>query len=184
VHGVPNFARSGRSLEPHLLLLLVRLQRRHGVAFVSEGSLRAMLEQDTGCMPGLDSVRRCLDRLELRGELFQEWYLAGSILPDGTVARKGLRIIRVATSEPERRQILQRIRVRKERGGRRVGFIYRGARDAARRVSVLLSRSKAPGVAMPPAGEAHARQVEAERERQRRAAAAWMAAEREGKPPD
>src|SRR5271166_242797 len=87
----PNFRDHGRTVDAPLLRVLASLQRQYGEAFASESGLRAMIWQDTGHMPGVDTIPTALERLERQGLLQQQWLKAGGIKPDGGVCSKGTR---------------------------------------------------------------------------------------------
>jgi Fe2+ or Zn2+ uptake regulation protein len=93
VVGLPNLRDNGMTIDRHLLNLIGRLQHRWGHAFASEAGLRWMIFEDTGKMPGLDTVRRALKRLEVRGLIVQLWLYRGGIMPDGGVCTAGTRCI-------------------------------------------------------------------------------------------
>lgn len=128
----PNFRDDrGGAVAPHLIRLLQRLQKRHGEAWASEASLRHMVAQDSGHMPGVGTIPAVLDRLEESGLVEQVWILAGSLLPTGESAHHGTRGIRVAMSRAERRAIRARVRTRRFRE-RRVLRSVEQAQDVLR----------------------------------------------------
>ncbi len=64
-----------------------------------------MICEDTGLMPGLDTVRRALARIERQGIVEQRWLVAGGILPDGNVCSKGTRLVVVPQCRRARRAL-------------------------------------------------------------------------------
>lgn len=90
---LPNFREHGRTTDAALLRLVGRLQVRHGQAFTSERVLRVMLHEDTGLMPGVSTIPKAIDRLRDQGLIVQEWLYAGQILPDGSMASHGARLL-------------------------------------------------------------------------------------------
>jgi len=118
----PNFRDHGKSVDAALLRLLCNLQKKHGWAYVSEASLRKMVAEDTGHLPGQDTIRRALNRLEQKqGLLHQVWLVKGGVMPDDPeqVVNAGCRLIRVALSRSERYSFLAQARLRaKRRTGR------------------------------------------------------------------
>jgi len=106
----PNFRDHHKSVDRALLDLLCNLQRGHGWSYVAEAGLRKMICEDTGHMPGMDTVRRALDRLAMLGLLHQVWLVKGGVLPDGDVANAGVRLLRVAMSRAERHSFIARAR--------------------------------------------------------------------------
>lgn len=101
----PNFKNEGRTVEGALLHVLGNLQRRYGEAFASEAGLRRMICEDTAHMPGLDTVRRALDRLEDQGVVEQRWLLPGGIMPDGRVCTHGTRLVVLPQCRRHRRAL-------------------------------------------------------------------------------
>lgn len=108
----PNFRDHRKSVDAALMHLLCNLQRAHGWSYASEAGLRQKICEDVGHMPGMDTVRRALDRLAELGLLHQVWLLKGGILPNGDVASAGTRLIRVAMSRAERHSFIARARNR------------------------------------------------------------------------
>lgn len=145
----PNFRDHRKSVAGPLLALLCRLQRKHGWTYVAEAGLRKMLCEDTGHMPGMDTVRRALDRLEELGYLHQVWLLKGGVMPDGGETYAGIRLIRVAMSRDERHSFLARARARaRHREGRETttGRVnHRALFDL-----MTVQKSAAPSAAAPP----------------------------------
>lgn len=168
----PNFRDARKTVDRPLLYLLVRLQRRYGRAYVAEAALRKMICEDTGHMPGMDTIRRALDRLAGRGLLYQEHLVKGGILPDGSTAYAGMREIRVALSHAERLRLMDRAR-RKEGRVRSVGMRV----DHRQLIELMtIKRSVAPSDQPPAATSA----VESNRQ----IALAWLATHaRELEPP-
>jgi hypothetical protein len=113
----PNFRDSGKLVTGPLLNVLGSLQKRHGEAFASEGGLRKMICEDTGHMPGVDTVATALERLEAEGLIAQEWLMAGGIKPDGSQCGRGTRLIRLAANRRERFAFAARARSRNRREG-------------------------------------------------------------------
>lgn len=116
IRDLPNLRDHGRTVDRPLLALLASLQRAHGEAFASEASLRRMVYEDTGHMPGLDTVRRALRRLETQGLLDQWWLLPGGILPDGSECTSGTRLVFVPQCRRDRRVLQSRARTRGREG--------------------------------------------------------------------
>ena len=109
----PNFRDHGKTVDAALLHVLASLQRRYGEAFASESGLRAMIWQDIGHMPGVDTIPTALERLQRQGLLEQQWLRAGGVKPDGTVCAHGTRLITLAVNRHHRRGL----RVRNRRDG-------------------------------------------------------------------
>lgn len=93
VRDLPNFRDNGRTVDTGLLRLIGRLQARHGRAYVSERSLRAMLHEDVGLMAGVSTIPKAMVRLRAQGLIVHEWLYAGQVLPDGSTATHGARIV-------------------------------------------------------------------------------------------
>lgn len=116
VTGVPNFRDHGMTVDRWLLALVGRLQARHGEAWASEAGLRFMIAQDTqretgdAHMPGLDTVRRALERLERRGLVLQTWLLPGGVLPDKSTCTHGTRLLTIPRLWRDRRVVRTRNR--------------------------------------------------------------------------
>jgi len=90
----PNLRDHGRRCERDLLRLVKSLQRKHGTCYAAEPGLRKMIREDTGHMPGLDTVRVALRRMQERGLIWQVHCPAGGIMPDGVSdAHHGTRLI-------------------------------------------------------------------------------------------
>lgn len=143
----PNFRGKRRSVEGPLMRLLSRMQHRNGPPTVSEGSLRRMICQDTGCMPGVDTVREALRRLESRGLLLVEWLGAGGIMYDGEPTPCGCMYIRVARDHVERAQFRQRVRARPSRRERVFNRVnHHAAAELAEHVKRIAPRTLSPSV--------------------------------------
>lgn len=126
----PNFRDAGRTVDAPLLKVLCSLQKKHGEAFASEAGLRFMIAQDTGHMPGLDTVRRALDRLEAQGLLAQVHLLPGGVRPDGAVCTYGTRLVAVPQCRRERRGLRARARAPETRRVNRRALFELGAARA------------------------------------------------------
>jgi len=105
---VPNFRDHGMTVDRPLLKLVANLQRAHGYAWSSEASLRAMIHQDCGHLPGVSTVPKALKRLEGLGYVESRWIYRSSMLPDGSLAQVGCLRLRVAVNRGERRAIASR----------------------------------------------------------------------------
>lgn len=107
----PNFRDHRMTVEAALLRVLASLQRRYGEAWASEAGLRQMIAEDTGHMPGVDTIPCALERLERRGILKQVWLepsnkrtgRAADVLPNGQRVVFGTRLIFLAKSRGQRR---------------------------------------------------------------------------------
>jgi len=106
----PNLRDQGRTCDYHLARLVQNLQRRHGVACVTEAGLRMLFYEDTGTMPGVGTLTAALDRFAALGHCYQEWLVKGGVLPNGDVAVAGMRQIRWAVNRGERQAFLGRWR--------------------------------------------------------------------------
>jgi hypothetical protein len=113
----PNFRDHSRMVDGPLLNVLASLQKQYGEAFAAESGLRRMICEDTGHMPGVDTIPTALERLEAQGLLTQEWLRAGGIKPDGTPCLKGTRLVRLAVNRRERFAFRSRARERDRRDG-------------------------------------------------------------------
>jgi hypothetical protein len=113
----PNFRDSGMTVDRALLRILGNLQRKYGESFAAESGLRRMIAEDTGLMPGVDTIPTALERLEAQGLLTQEWLLAGGIKPDGAECTSGTRLVRVAMNRRERFAFAARAQRRNRREG-------------------------------------------------------------------
>ena len=142
---VPNFRDHGMTVDRPLLKLVANLQRAHGYAWASEASVRAMIHQDCGHLPGVSTIPKALKRLERLGYVESRWIYRSSMLPDGSLAQVGCLRLRVAVNRGEKRAIASRaskIDRRENASGRvqravpldlksAVREIERGAPDAA-----------------------------------------------------
>lgn len=176
----PNFKDHGRTVDAHLLRVIGNLQKRWGEAFASEAGLRFALYQDTGHMPGVDTIPCALERLERQGVLEQRWLKPGGILPDGSVCTYGTRLVAL----PQGRRARRALGVRAAKN-RREGVTNRyGAR-----LSMHLAQAKETLCRpAPPDTETDARQRAANEKRERDLArlaelAAQWDTEDKGKPP-
>ncbi len=172
----PNLRDHGRTVDARLLRMLGNLQKTHGEAFASEAGLRRMFCEDTGHMPGLDTIRRALERLERQGVLEQVWLRRGGILPDGRECSAGTRLVWLPQGRRHRRAM--RARAGREGVTRRVD----------RRALATLQEARA-GIAQQVA-TTNARQDEAERRRREglkglaELEAQWSREGSPAKPPD
>lgn len=101
----PNFRDHGRMVDRPLLNILASLQRKHGEAFASEAGLRRMICEDTGHMPGVDTVPTALERLQRWGLVEQQWLRPGGLLPDGSPCTYGTRLVVVPQCRAQRRRL-------------------------------------------------------------------------------
>lgn len=166
---MPNFKGAGRTVDAALLRLLGNLQRRHGEAFASEAGLRKMLAEDEHLMPGQDTIRRALRRLEAQGLVAQVHLLAGGIRPDGRVCTHGTRLVRL----PQCRRQARAMKVRARRAEPEQRRLTTRTLEDARR---LLAGAAAVAKTVPQAPLI---------EERRRDGLAWLAAhaaELEGRP--
>lgn len=144
----PNFRDSGRSVDAPMLRVLTNLQRKYGEAFVAEAGLRKMVCEDTGLMPGQDTIRRALERLERKGLIEQEWLHKGDVLPNGAVAFAGMHLVIVPVCRTTPGRWLERKLARKRLGAfRREGI--RAAQGGESVSRLLLAKTQA--VPPPPA---------------------------------
>jgi hypothetical protein len=104
----PNFRDHGRMVDGPLLRVVTSLQRKYGQCWASEAGLRQMICQDTGHMPGVDTVRRALDRLEHQGLLVQQQLVPGGIKPDGSPCTYGTRLVWIPQCRRHRRALAKR----------------------------------------------------------------------------
>lgn len=109
---VANFRDHGRMVDRPLLRLLSRLQKMPGgYALVSECSLRAMIHQDTGHLPGVGTIPKALRRMEERlGCVESRWIHKGSTRPDGIMAMVGCLRVRAVFDRNERRLVKRKAR--------------------------------------------------------------------------
>jgi hypothetical protein len=134
---IPNFRTNGKRTRRQVLRIIASLQRRDGVAAVTEAGIRCLIWQDTGCLPGKDTIKKCIDRLELDGVIGYDWLAKGADMPDGGECKVGVRLLwhlppdtrdyKRAMAAIERRELGIR---RKPISGRRLPSI----RDAIKRV--------------------------------------------------
>ncbi|MDE3097029.1 MAG: hypothetical protein KGK07_13655 [Chloroflexota bacterium] len=182
---LPNFRDNGRTVDAGLLRLVNRLQARYGRAFASERSLRAMLHEDVGLMAGVSTIPKALVRLGAQGLVVQVWLVKGQILPDGSQATYGTRLVWC----PQNRRQRATARSFNARQNRREP--ERNRTVPASQAGALLSKLAA-GKALPTTGataaerEATAQAAFDEKRRENVRKLAELAAqwEREGKPPD
>lgn len=185
VRNLPNFRDNGRTVDTGLLRLVCRLQERYGRAYVSERSLRSMLHEDVGLMAGVSTIPKALVRLGAQGLIVQVWLLKGQILPDGSQATAGARLLWC----PQNRRQRASARSFNARQNRREGV--RNRTVPASMAGELLAKVAA-GKALPTTGKTAAQREAAEQDafeekrreslaRARELAAQW---DREDKPPD
>ena len=103
-----NFRDFGMTVDRAYLRLVENLQKRHGWAYGSDDAHRAMIEQDTGHLPGVGTLYAARVRFESRGQLESRWVRRGAMLPDGSIARVGCLQLRVPHSSAERRTVAHR----------------------------------------------------------------------------
>ena len=106
----PNFRDHGRMVDRPLLAVIGSLMKKHGECFASEAGLRRMICEDTGHMPGVDTIPTALERLEATGILTQKWLKPGGLLPDGSPCTYGTRLVFLPQCRPHRRALLARNR--------------------------------------------------------------------------
>lgn len=180
---LPNFRDHGRTTDAALLRLVGRLQVRHGKAFTSERVLRVMIHEDTGLLPGVSTIPKAIDRLRDQGLVVQQWLYAGQVLPDGSTATHGARLLWC----PQNRRQRFSARAYNAKQDRRVGVKNRCV--PASRAGELLEQVAA-GKALPTQGKtaAEREKLEAKAFEERRAeqlrAARELAAQWDDKPPD
>jgi len=119
---LPNFRDHGMMVDAGLLKLVRNLQKlQGGYALVSERSLRAMMHEDTldcscgGCdgkghLPGVDTLRKAMQRLEPLGYIERRQVRRGSTRPDGELAQVGSLCLRVPVNRGQQRAIASRAR--------------------------------------------------------------------------
>lgn len=93
-----------------LLAVLGNLQKKHGEAFASEAGLRRMVCEDTGHMPGVDTIPTALERLEEAGIVTQRWLKPGGLLPDGSPCTFGTRLVVLPKCRLQKRVLKSRTR--------------------------------------------------------------------------
>jgi hypothetical protein len=157
VRNLPNFRDNGRTVDTALLRLIGRLQERHGRAYVSERSLRAMLHEDTALMAGVSTIPKAIVRLGAQGLVVQVWLVKGQVLPDGSTSTAGARLLWC----PQNRRQRFSARAFNERQNRREG--ERNRCIPAARAGELLAKV-AEGKALPSTG-ATAKEREAAQEK-------------------
>lgn len=140
----PNFRDHGRMVDRPLLNVLASLQRRYGESFASEAGLRRMIAQDVKHMPGVDTIRRALERLEAQGILAQEWLTPGGIMPDGSPCTFGTRLVRLAINRRERFAFRARARRRNRREGVSHRIVRRELGDAHKHIAAAVSGGETP----------------------------------------
>lgn len=167
----PNFRDHGRMVDSGLLRIVARLQQRFGQCWASEAGLRQMICQDTGHMPGVDTVRRALERLERQGLLLQEYLLPGGIKPDGSPCTHGTRLVWIPQCRRYRRTLAARTK-----GARRPGVTHRAnpravrtLEEAIRAIGAKIEASPTPSMTAQEFEERRARAIAAAREQ----AALW-----------
>jgi hypothetical protein len=171
----PNFRDHGRTVDRALLNVLASLQRKYGLAFASEAGLRRFVCEDTGHMPGVDTIPCALERLEAQGLVEQRWLLPGGVLPDGRVCTYGTRLVWL----PQCRRARRGLQVRNRREG--------VSNRVQRRMVASIDQAKREAFATPAAGPSEAA-LSADRKRAALAALADLSAswerERAARPPD
>jgi hypothetical protein len=106
----PNFRDHGRMVDGPLLHVLSSLVKKHGEAFASEAGLRRMICEDSGHMPGVDTIPCALERLEATGILTQRWLKPGGLLPDGSPCTFGTRLVVLPQCRQAKRGLVSRAR--------------------------------------------------------------------------
>jgi hypothetical protein len=160
---VPNFRDHGLMVDRPLLRLVANLQRAHGYAWASEASLRAMVHQDSGHLPGVSTIPKALRRLERLGYVESRWIYRASLLPDGSTAEVGCLRLRVAVNRGERRGIAARA----AKVDRRTNVSLRVQRTVPGDFKAALEAiGRAPG-GVPPVSEQRERDYEASLARSR-----------------
>lgn len=140
----PNFRDAGMMVDAPLLNVVASLQKRYGEAFASEAGLRQMIAQDTGHMPGVDTIPCALERLERQGLVRQVWLKPGGIKPDGSPCTYGTRLIFLPRCRTER-QALQ-ARARRQGETRRVNVReLANLRQAKDKIAKLFTPAARPG---------------------------------------
>ncbi len=119
----PNFRDHGKMVDRALLKVIGSLQKKHGEAFASEAGLRRMICEDTGHMPGVDTIPTALERLERQGVVEQRWLKPGGVLPDGSPCTHGTRLVFLPQCRHDRRAL-------RARANRREGVTNRVDRRA------------------------------------------------------
>ena len=117
-------------------------QRRWGYAALSEAMIRAMILQDTGHVPGVNTIPKALRRLELDGQLECRWVEANGRHPNGGQVDFGILRIRLAKNTQDRRAIAGRARhVDRSRGID--GHVVPMPRDFERAIAKMIPRQLA-----------------------------------------
>jgi hypothetical protein len=172
----PNFRDHGRMVDRPLLAVIGNLQKRHGEAFASEAGLRRMICEDTGHMPGVDTIPSALERLEATGILVQRWLKPGGLLPDGSPCTFGTRIVFLPQCRRHKRALFHR--------NRREGVTGRPDRralDSLRQARASIAAALTPPAAPTVDYEQRKRDaIAAARELER----SWLRARDPDKPPD
>jgi hypothetical protein len=100
----PNFRDHGMTVDVALLRLCTNLQKKYPLGgFASERQHRKMLCEDTGHMPGKDTIPMALKRLAAQGLVVHMWLVKGQIGPDGAPLKYGTRIVYVPKTDRQRR---------------------------------------------------------------------------------
>jgi len=163
-------------VDRYLLDVIASLQRKHGEAFASEAGLRRMICEDSGHMPGVDTVPCALERLADLGLLTQQWLKPGGLLPDGSPCTYGTRLVVIPKCRQQRRGLWSRAR-------RREGIT--GRVDARQLATLEQARKTIAKTLAPPPAPPTDRSIEAKRaedlERLAALQAKWSS---EDKPPD
>ena len=103
---LPNFRDHGKMVDRPLLRLVRNLQKMQGgYALVSDRSLRAMIHEDTGHLPGVDTLRKAMQRLEPLGYIERRQVRRGCTRPDGQLAEVGSMCLRVPLNAGQKRAI-------------------------------------------------------------------------------
>lgn len=156
----PNFRDHGLRVDRPLLKIVRSNQRHWGHAALSEAMIRAMVVQDTGHCPGVNTIPKALRRLELDGQLECRWVEANGRHPNGGQVNFGILRIRVAKNSADARAIAGRAKhVDRRRGVD--GHTVPMPRDFERALDKLAARSVARDGGPSPAVET--RQDEAAR---------------------
>lgn len=174
----PNFRDHRKMVDGPLLRVVASLQKKYGRAFASEAGLRRMICEDTGHMPGVDTVPTALERLEREGIVWQRWLRPGGTLPDGRPCTYGTRVVFLPQCRHDRRG-LRAVRNRRETISGRVDKQALATLEAARRA---IGKTLAPGGGPPPI-DLEARRQDAIA-RLRELEAMWGAESKPEKPPD
>lgn len=171
VPGLPNFRDHGMTVTRPLLRIIGNLQRAHGYAWCSEDSLREMIYEDTGHMPGVGTVAAAIVRLEVEGYVENRWIYRGSQTPDGGTAEVGCRRLRLALDRGERRAIKARGRI----VDRRADVSSRTVRTVPATFAAMRREVMRGAADLPPSSAERERAFQDSKRRQLEAAAAWAA---------